>query len=156
LLQQERDTVKGGLRQLGAMDETMQWATVGALKRFQKGGRAAVTDDEMGLLQGNALTAQAVAKRLDEDFKKTGAGEELLKLTGQRDLDVIQRELKEAKVGLDLKLQFDETELAKTFAEILKSKNISEIIGILIKREVEIAIARPGIAAAAARVERGG
>jgi hypothetical protein len=156
LLQQERDTVKGGLRQLGAMDETMQWATVGAFKRFQKGGRAAVTDDEMGLLQGNAITAEAVAKRLEEDFKKTGAGDALLKLAGKNDLKVIENELKNTNVNFDLKVQLDETELAKKMAEIFKSANLAEIIGVIIKREVEIAVARPGIAAAAARVERGG
>jgi hypothetical protein len=155
LLEGERDRVQGAGRQFGALDFVSQDALLKAAKRFKAGGRQGVTPEELGMLQANPLTAQLVAERLDQDVTGNRDFQDLLRLTGQRDLSTIQAELAKVKTEVAIKVQLDEEQFQKTLAETLKSMNFKQLVEGIFKNQLELNMRRPEADALRARVERG-
>src|SRR5205814_1550634 len=122
----------------GAMDAPMQSALLGAARRFKQGGRAAVTGEELGLLQGNPLTGELVRERLERDVRNDPLTGDLLKLTGQRKIEDIEAQLKRVKTEVDVKVQVDEEQFFKLFTEKLRDANIGQLIGEWLIKKIEM------------------
>ena len=154
-LDQDRDRVKGGAQSFAAMGGISQMALVNAARRFKEGGREAVSAEEFGLLTGNAITSKFVGERLDKDVGGNRDYQELLKITGEKKIEDIERERVKLKTEIDMKVQLDEEQFARTLAETLKKINIKELFEGVFKREVEASLRRPEAESARGRVERG-
>lgn len=156
LLDEEYAKVKGGGAAFVGLDKVEQRDFLDAAQRFKEGGRDNVTGDELGRLQGNPLTAGLVRDRLEKDAKNNGGLDELLKLTGARDEETVARERAKLKAELDLKVQIDEEQFAKLTAEKLKQLNLKELLGEIVKNQLEIDLRKPKLDSDRGRLERGG
>lgn len=138
MLNEEYAKAKAGASQFGAMDYVEQDDLFNAFKRFQAGGRENVTAQELGQLQGNILTREAVGRRAEEDAKSSPIYQAILQMTGQRDAEDIKRERDKLKAEVDLKVQFDEEKFARQMEASLKKLNLKDLLGEVVKAQFEM------------------
>lgn len=154
IITDELGKTKAGARQFGAMDDFNKEGLTAAYQRFKEGGRSAVSAGELALLQGNALTAEEVNKKLEKDTANDPKFKEFLKAVGGRDVATIEAEQKKLKAEIDLKVQVDEEKFAKLMQEKLKDLNIKDILGDIIKTQFEMKLREFAAGADRARIER--
>lgn len=156
ILDEQYGRAKAGERQFGTMDAVGQGAVLSTLRRFQKFGRENVTQGELDLLMGNELTRDFVGQRAEKDAADSPVLKEIRKITGQRMAADLKDERDKLKTEVDLKIQLDEEKFAKLIEEKMKNLNIRDLLGEIVKTQLEIRLRRPEADAARARVERGG
>lgn len=154
ILSDELAKTKTGARQFGAMDDFNKEGITAAYRRFKEGGREAVSAGELALLQGNALTADEVNKKLEKDTANDPKFKEFLKEVGGRDVATIEAERKKLKAEIDLKVQLDEEKFAKLMEAKLKELNLKDILGDIIKTQFELKMREVTAGADRARIER--
>jgi len=154
ILSDELAKTKTGARQFGAMDDFNKEGITAAYQRFKEGGRQAVSAGELALLQGNALTADEVNKKLEKDTANDPKFKEFLKQVGGRDIETIEAERKKLKAEIDLKVQLDEEKFAKLMEAKLKELNLKDILGDIIKAQFELKMREISTGADRGRIER--
>lgn len=154
LLDQEYARSRSGSVSFSALSKVEQDDFLGAALRFKKGGRENVTADELARLQANPLTGPLVEQKLFEGIKSDPLLKELLTLTGQRDAETVRQQRDKLKAELDLKVQLDEEQFAKLTAEKLKTLNLKELLGEIVKAQLELDLRRPKLDADRARLEK--
>lgn len=155
-IDEERAAVRSGARSFGGADALSQDALLGAARRFKEGGREAVTAEELGLLQSNPLTSRFVAERSERDASKDPGFQDLLQLLGVKKLEDLDAQRRAVKAEIDVKVQLDEEQFAKLAAEKLKSLNLKDLLGEIVKGQLELQLRKPELDSLRGLRERGG
>ena len=147
---------KGGQRQFGALSGVEQQSLVDVARRFKQGGRQSITQEELNMLRGNGLTADWAGKKIDADLTNNISLKQLNEITGQRDLGELEKAREKLKTEVDMKVQLDEEQVAKLMTEQLKKLNLKDLLGEIVKSQLELNLARPRMDAVRGAAERGG
>ena len=152
VLDEQYAIARGGARQFGAMDDSSQSSVLSALQRFKQFGRQGVTRGEIEQLMGNQLTSNFVGNAIEKDISNDPAYRQILAITGQRDAGTLRQERDQLKRELDIKVQLDEEQFSKLLEEKLKNINLKDLLGELLKNQLEVKLRAPEINRLGARV----
>ena len=155
IMEEQEAKMRGAQRQFGALDEVAQRGVLESFERFKKGGKEAITQEELQRLSGLTLTEKSVGESLEKEVKDNPAFKKLFELTGQRDADTIKADIVKAKAELDIKIQIDEEQFGKLMEEKLKKLNLKELLGDILKNQLEANLRKPALDSFRGRAERG-
>lgn len=143
LIREKERESRMGQRQLGGMDAIDRWGMLQSLQRFKEGGRENVTSSEFAMLQGNALTREFVGKRSEEDASNDPVVKKIMELAGVRNAEDLKKEGDKLQAEVQMKIQFDEVKFAEVMQKSLEKLNLKDLLGELIKNQLEIKLAAP-------------
>lgn len=123
IIDQQVQKAKSGVEQFGAMDKVGQATILNAAERFQKQGRQGITQEELGMLRGNAITGDWVGRALQRDAANDPMTKRLFEITGMQDLQTLGKQKNALEKEIGAKVSFDETKFAEIMAEQTKSSN---------------------------------
>jgi hypothetical protein len=156
ILDSQISKAKSGIAQFGALGPVHRDAIVDAARRFKQQGRIGVTQEELGLLQGNQITGEWTGRALQRDAANDPLTQELFKITGQQTLKDLQQQRNALDKEITVKAQFDEQRFADAISEQLKESNIGGLLKQVVDILKRIADRKPGFDALSGAIVRSG
>lgn len=154
ILKEEEARSKEMAKQFGALDSVGQRSLVDAAERFKKGGRDAVSQQELQELQ------QFAPEQIGKDLEKSQLGNpnpllgSLQKTLGIRDAETINKEIGKLETSINMSVKFDEEETAKSLKTALDKINLQELLGSLISSKFKLEVEQFRISQAAGQATK--
>jgi hypothetical protein len=138
ILQEEASRSKQMAQQFGAMDSVGQRGLADAVDRFKKGGRDAVTGQELASLQ--QFAPDIIGKELEKSVGANPLLAYIQKQLGVRDGETINKEIGKLEATINMHVKFDETETLKSMEAVLAKLNLGDLLGRIVSDKFKLEI----------------